>query len=662
MSVPTPVSQGHTRRAVLTWLIAAGAVAATGPQALAATTSHPFGTGAFTGVSGPEAVVYKRVLAKRLHLQVWRPTAGGNGRDAAGREGGARAALVLYHGGGWLLGKWEQLQEQAEYFAARGMVTISVEYRTSGPVNATQDAVDAMGYVVEHASALGIHPDRIVAAGGSAGGQLALATALLDRQVGAHPHLPAALVLWNPVTDTTRGAVRALFLTGKQARAHSPLHHLGRNAPPMLLMHGTGDTTVAFEDSLRFTNAARSFGNDATLISYDGQQHGFYNYQDTYNRYYYETMRQVDGFLHARGLLHGPQHVRPSPAPLTANGGFERGTQHWNARPGSRLAPVGRPVHSGDRALSLTSATGPVGAAQDITRALLGGGPGEYLFGAWLRAMDGVVTRPTVTVEVKGSGTREPVRFPLPVTDIRTDRYTLLSGTRRLTWAGELERATLLIEAPSPAALLVDDVSLEFLPARIGWWRFHTRSDDGVAVDSSGFGRDGSIHGAVWSADGTDGGCLDFDGAGGVDLPAPFDPNTTDFSVSCRLRPGLSGTDERRQVILHQTDGAPWLFLTPASRCLSTGLSRTELCNPRPLRPHQWTEVRLVRRGNQLSLSVDGQVSTIATDHLDSAEGTLSLGRPAGRREAAIPAQAVRHTGWTGQIDELSIHDFATQG
>lgn len=218
-------------------------------------------------------IPYKAVGDRRLLLHVVAPRQG---------TGDLAAAAVFFHGGGWVKGSWEQFRPQAARLCALGMVAILVEYRREGPVVAAEDAVDAMNAVFDTAPDLGVDASRIVAAGGSAGGQLALATAVLDLPNSDPRHRPAALVLLNPVTDTTgdfpAGFGRRRFDGADQARRYSPLHQVTSAVAPMVIMHGTADAAVAHENSAAFAAAVnRLGGGPAELISYPGQPHGFFN-------------------------------------------------------------------------------------------------------------------------------------------------------------------------------------------------------------------------------------------------------------------------------------------------------------------------------------------------------------------------------------------------
>ncbi|WP_162605729.1 alpha/beta hydrolase [Jiangella aurantiaca] len=191
---------------------------------------------------------------------------------------------VFYHGGGWVRGTWRQFLPQASCLNELGMLAVLVEYRMEGPVAAAADAVAAMRAVVENARDIGCDVERIVAIGGSAGGHLALATAVLDLPDTDPNHRPAALVLLNPVTNTCgefpAGFGRRHFDNDDHARRYSPVHHVGSRTPPVLVMHGTADTAVHHENSVDFARAVMSHGGYAEVILYPGQRHGFFNPRD----------------------------------------------------------------------------------------------------------------------------------------------------------------------------------------------------------------------------------------------------------------------------------------------------------------------------------------------------------------------------------------------
>ena len=113
------------------------------------------------------------------------------------------AGIYHIHGGGMIIGDnrlgLPQVLDWAEELRA---VVVSVEYRLApetphpGPV---EDCYAGLAWTAAHAGELGIDPDRIVVAGGSAGGGLAAAVALLARDRGG-PAL-AAQMLMCPMLD-----------------------------------------------------------------------------------------------------------------------------------------------------------------------------------------------------------------------------------------------------------------------------------------------------------------------------------------------------------------------------------------------------------------------------------------------------------------------------
>jgi acetyl esterase/lipase len=127
-------------------------------------------------------------------------------------------APVIYniHGGGMVMGDnrmgMAELLERAEEL---GAAVISVEYRLApetphpGPV---EDCYAGLAWTAAHAGELGLDPGRIVVAGGSAGGGLAAAVALLARDRGG-PALTAQLLMC-PMLDDRNDSVSGVQMAG----------------------------------------------------------------------------------------------------------------------------------------------------------------------------------------------------------------------------------------------------------------------------------------------------------------------------------------------------------------------------------------------------------------------------------------------------------------
>ena len=111
-------------------------------------------------VKGPVEYAYRTVDGKALKAYVFQPA-----RAIAGR-----AAIVVFHGGGWNMGEPEWAFGRARHFAGRGMVAVAAQYRLSDqktitPVEAMADARAAVQWIRSSASLLGVDPDRVVAYG-----------------------------------------------------------------------------------------------------------------------------------------------------------------------------------------------------------------------------------------------------------------------------------------------------------------------------------------------------------------------------------------------------------------------------------------------------------------------------------------------------------------
>ena len=249
-------------------------------------------------------VIYKSTPTRELKLHLFEPK-GFKSTDK-------RPVFVAIHGGGWVGMGPERFYPFAAHFADLGMVGISIEYRLASrkqgtgttPFECVKDARSAIRYIRDHAAELGIDPGRVIACGGSAGGHLAVSTALFDAvneegeptQTSA---LPQALVLLFPVIDTSsKGYGNALI--GPRWQEIDPLHHVRKGLPPTLVFHGTGDTTTPFEGAKSFHEAMLAAGNHCELVVNEGGKHGYLMRDRTL---FDETLQRTEQFLRSHGLL-----------------------------------------------------------------------------------------------------------------------------------------------------------------------------------------------------------------------------------------------------------------------------------------------------------------------------------------------------------------------
>ncbi len=247
------------------------------------------------------SLVYKKAADRELHLQIEKP--------ADWKPADKRPAIVFFFGGGWVGGTAEQFRPQSEALARRGMVGLRVEYRTipkgdkGPPVVCCADAKSALRYVRSHATELGVDPDRIAAAGGSAGGHLAAFTGLVDglddpeddTKVSCKPN---ALVLFNPVFNNGPGQW-GHERVGDRFKEFSPAHNITKSAPPTIVFLGDSDKLIPVATLREYEAAMKAAGVRCDAHVTPGAGHGFFNKEPHKT----ETLSQADSFLVSLGWL-----------------------------------------------------------------------------------------------------------------------------------------------------------------------------------------------------------------------------------------------------------------------------------------------------------------------------------------------------------------------
>ena len=255
-----------------------------------------------------EPRVYKTIGKRDLKLFVVKP---GGWKATDHRPG-----LVMFHGGGWIGGTPSQFNMQAEYFASRGMVCTLVQYRFvrqpgTPPTVCIQDAKSAMRWVRSHAAELGIDPQRIAAAGGSAGGHLAAFTGMVDGMDDPADDLkvsakPAAMVLFNPVFNNGPGQYGRDRI-GDRFKEFSPAHNITSNAPPAIVLLGTEDKLIPVKILEEFKAGMERVGVRCEARLFEGQGHAFFNREP----YQTLTLIEVDKFITSLGWLQGSPTIQP---------------------------------------------------------------------------------------------------------------------------------------------------------------------------------------------------------------------------------------------------------------------------------------------------------------------------------------------------------------
>jgi len=205
---------------------------------------------------------------------------------------------LFYHGGGWVLCDLDSHDHLARSLAlASGSVVVSVDYRLApetrfpGPVD---DCYAALEYVVNSASALGVDASRVAVAGDSAGGNLAIAVAMLARDRGGPALCHQAL--FYPVTKSgcETGSFTELatgyflsreimlwfwecYLASPEDATHplaSPMHASSFAGLPSASI-ATCEFDPLRDEGEQFGAALRAAGVHAATRRYAGMIHGF---------------------------------------------------------------------------------------------------------------------------------------------------------------------------------------------------------------------------------------------------------------------------------------------------------------------------------------------------------------------------------------------------
>jgi acetyl esterase len=242
----------------------------------------------FTQPEPPPMAEVQDLMAGSVPVRLYRPTATQT----------PQPVLVYLHGGGWTIGDLDTHDVLCRQLARDGAcAVVSVDYRM-GPEHrfpvAVEDCVEAFSWVQAQAQALHLDASRMAVGGDSAGGNLAAALCLVQREAGRP--MPAFQMLIYPATDmravapshTTNG--QGYMLTNDSINWYrgnyiadqadwsdwraSPLlasSHAG--LPPALVL--TAGFDPLRDEGLQYANALSAAGVPTQYVCFERQIHGF---------------------------------------------------------------------------------------------------------------------------------------------------------------------------------------------------------------------------------------------------------------------------------------------------------------------------------------------------------------------------------------------------
>jgi acetyl esterase len=258
----------------------------------------------------PRPFVIREINGQKLNAYVFSPLGEFSGKPTA--------AVLLFHGGGWVAGSAEWTAKEAKRFAALGMTAVSIDYRLSAgkitPIEALDDVRAAFRWIREQAAEFNIDPKRVAGYGVSAGGHLAAAAATIDLPgdgINGASSKPDLLLLWSPALDVAADGWFVKLLQGRaNAAAYSPLEYAGATTPPTCIVNGDKDTLTPLAKAERFRDRVMRAGGVCELHAYPGVGHlltrNLADQEDNFDpdpKFKADGIARLERFLRKRGYF-----------------------------------------------------------------------------------------------------------------------------------------------------------------------------------------------------------------------------------------------------------------------------------------------------------------------------------------------------------------------
>ena len=249
----------------------------------------------------PETLCYCRSMGYERLLDIYRPKASTQK---------ALPTIVWFHGGAWKMGDRKAIERIAAEQLECGFALVSVSYSLSDvaqwPVQC-HEAKAAIRFLRANADALGLNPDKLVAAGMSAGAHMACMLGVssdheqLNGQLGEYleetTEVMGVLALYPPTdflsvsrdfdglldyyaedSPVTQLLGKSITSAPEKSNLASPLRLFTGACPPSFFLHGEADPIVPVEQSVMMHEKLLAAGIDSDLMRIPGYTHGDYRF------------------------------------------------------------------------------------------------------------------------------------------------------------------------------------------------------------------------------------------------------------------------------------------------------------------------------------------------------------------------------------------------
>jgi alpha-L-fucosidase 2 len=247
-----------------------------------------------TGLSAEmrKDIEYARVDGVSLKLDAFVPEGPGPFRTA-----------ILVHGGGWEGGdKQTYITYIFEPLSKAGFTWFSIDYRLA-PAHPFPAAVDdvrrAIRFVKEHAAEYKVDAERLALIGESAGGHLVSYVAARHDPRTAVNGVVSFYGIHDFVSFTAHHGgeqknmrqflevERLKFDTVAKLIGASPIAFVNAGMPPFLFIHGSGDKSVPYQQSVDMCDAMKAKGAGCEIMAVDGV-HGMDHWEPDPKLHFYK--------------------------------------------------------------------------------------------------------------------------------------------------------------------------------------------------------------------------------------------------------------------------------------------------------------------------------------------------------------------------------------